>query len=96
MYVRYYQNQRSLALKTTHNPTHQFDHLYRLICQEECTAVNHVLSNQGARTAGIDGLTKRRSSRKRREPPLCGTTEELREKQFRPVPFDGSTFKGKR
>jgi len=27
--------QRSLAIKAKHNPTHKFDHLYRLICQEE-------------------------------------------------------------
>ncbi len=52
--------QRSLALKATNNPTHQFDHLYRLMCREEWirAAVDQVLSNQGARTAGIDGVTK--------------------------------------
>ncbi len=53
--------QRSLARKATHHRTHQFEDLYRLICQEEWirTALNHVLSNQGARTAGIDGVTKK-------------------------------------
>ena len=53
--------QRSLAEKATHNPTHQFDHLYRFICQEEWIgiAMNAVLCNQGARTAGIDGVTKK-------------------------------------
>src|SRR6266699_4014828 len=53
--------QRSLALKAKHNPTHQFDHLYRRICQQEWIqqALNLVLSNQGARTAGIDGVTKK-------------------------------------
>src|SRR5215467_4546787 len=47
--------QRSLALKAKHHPTHQFDHLYRLICQEEwiLQALTAVLSNQGAKTAGI-------------------------------------------
>ena len=42
--------QRSLAIKAKHNPTHKFDHLYRLICQEEWIhkALSLVLSNQGA------------------------------------------------
>jgi len=53
--------QRSLAIKAKHNPTHKFDHLYRLICQEEWIhqALAQILSNQGARTAGIDGVTKK-------------------------------------
>jgi RNA-directed DNA polymerase len=53
--------QRSLARKALHNPTHRFDHLYRLICQEEWirTALDAVLANKGARTAGVDGVTKR-------------------------------------
>ena len=61
--------QRSLAIKATHNPTHKFDHLYRVICQEEWirTALEAVLSNKGARTAGIDGVTKGHSLRKKPE-----------------------------
>jgi len=45
-------------VKALHNPAHTFDHLYRFICQEEWiqTATAAVLSNQGARTAGIDGV----------------------------------------
>jgi RNA-directed DNA polymerase len=81
--------QRSLALKATHHPTHQFDHLYRLICREEWirTAVNHVLSNRGARTAGIDGLTKKAfESETARTAFVLELQKELREKQFRPVP----------
>ena len=27
--------QRSLATKAMHHPAHRFDHLYRLICQQE-------------------------------------------------------------
>ena len=81
--------QRSLALKATHNSTHQFDHLYRLICREEWirTAVNRVLSNQGARTAGIDGLTKKAfESETARTTFVLELQKELREKRFRPVP----------
>jgi RNA-directed DNA polymerase len=81
--------QRSLALKAMHNPTHKFDHLYRLICQEEWIhrALALVLSNKGARTAGIDGAT-----RETYDPPeaylalIREIQQELREKRFRPVP----------
>lgn len=81
--------QRSLALKAMHNPTHKGDHLYRLICQEEWIhrALALVLSNKGARTAGIDGATRETS-----DPPeayialIREIQQELREKRFRPVP----------
>lgn len=51
--------QSSLAIKAKHNPQHQFDHLYRLICREDWIddALKSVLSNRGAKTAGIDGVT---------------------------------------
>ena len=81
--------QRSLALKAKHNPTHQFDHLYRLICQEEWIqhALNVVLSNQGARTAGIDGVTKKMlDSSEAYITFILELQQELREKRFRPVP----------
>jgi len=81
--------QRSLAIKAKHNPTHKFDHLYRLICQEEWIhrALSLVLSNQGAKTAGIDGVTK-----KMLDAPeayiafIRELQQELREKRFRPAP----------
>lgn len=81
--------QRSLARKATHHATHQFEHLYRLICREEWirAAVNHVLSNSGARTAGIDGLTKKVfESETARNAFVLELQEELRQKRFRPVP----------
>ena len=81
--------QRSLALKAKHNPTPQFDHLYRLICQEEWIqqALNQVLSNQGARTAGIDGVTKKMlDSAEAYIAFILELQQELREKRFRPVP----------
>ncbi len=81
--------QRSLALKAKYQPTHQFDHLYRLICQEEWIhkALSPVLSNKGARTAGIDGVTK-----KLLDPPeayiafIRDLQQELREHRFHPAP----------
>jgi RNA-directed DNA polymerase len=81
--------QRSLAIKAMHNPTHKFDHLYRLICQEEWirAALEAVLSNKGARTAGIDGMTKKDlASEEARQAFIHELQGELREKRFQPVP----------
>lgn len=81
--------QRSLALKAKHNPTHQFDHLYRLICQKEwiLKALTLVLSHQGAKTAGIDGVTKKAFVSVEAQWELVEELHrELREQRFRPAP----------
>lgn len=81
--------QRSLARKAMHQPTHQFGHLYRLICREEWIryALHHVLSNQGAKTAGIDHVTKKQlASQTARTTFVQELQQELRQKRFRPVP----------
>lgn len=81
--------QRSLALKATHQPAHRFNDLYRLMCRQEWirNALDHVLSNQGARTAGIDGLTKKAFvSETARNDLIVEIQEELRQKQFKPYP----------
>ena len=81
--------QHSLAIKAKHNPDHQFDHLYRLICREEWirTAIKAVLSNQGARTAGVDGMTKKTLATETAQAELVREIQaELKSKQFRPMP----------
>jgi group II intron reverse transcriptase/maturase len=81
--------QRSLAVKATHQSHHQFDHLYRIICQEEWirAALDAVLSNKGARTAGIDGVTKKAfTSDETRDAFARDLRELLRTGRFRPVP----------
>jgi RNA-directed DNA polymerase len=81
--------QRSLARNALHNPTHRFDHLYRLSCQEEWirTALDAVLANKGARTAGIDGVTKRTlASEEARVAFTRQLRAELRDERFRPMP----------
>ena len=52
--------QRSFARKAQAKKMHRFEDLYHLICREDWLrqALQHVLSNQGARTAGIDGISK--------------------------------------
>jgi RNA-directed DNA polymerase len=81
--------QRSLAKKALYQPEHQFDHLYRLICRTEWIqkALDTVLSHQGARTAGIDGVTKKAfSSIEFYMKFIFELQEELRQGTFRPVP----------
>jgi RNA-directed DNA polymerase len=52
--------QRSFARKGENHKEHRFEDLYHLICREDWlwTALQHVLSNKGARTPGIDGISK--------------------------------------
>lgn len=53
--------QRSFALKAQAQPEHRFGDLYHLICRTEWIreALDHVLANTGARTAGVDGVSKK-------------------------------------
>src|ERR671923_993621 len=81
--------QRSLATKAMHQPAHRFDHLYRLLCQREwiTTALRGVLANTGARTPGIDGITKSHlSSEEAKSTLIQEIGQELRDRSFRPSP----------
>lgn len=81
--------QSSLAIKAEHQPQHQFNHLYRLICRTDWirNALDAILSNQGAKTAGIDGITKQSLTSETAKANLVREIEEeLRNKQFRPLP----------
>lgn len=52
--------QQSFARKALAQKEHRFEDLYHLICREDWirTALQHVLSNKGARTPGIDGINR--------------------------------------
>jgi RNA-directed DNA polymerase len=81
--------QRSFAKKALHQPTHRFDHLYRIICRREWieTALESVLANKGARTPGIDGITKEDLAMEgARLRCVQAIEQELREGSFRPLP----------
>jgi group II intron reverse transcriptase/maturase len=81
--------QRSFAIKAMHNSKHRFSNLYRIICQEEWirTALDAVLSNKGAKTAGIDGMTKKAYySSEAKETLIKELREELKLRQFKPSP----------
>src|SRR5260370_7707069 len=55
------ETQQSFARKAQAQPEHRFGDLYHLICREEWlrAALQHVLSNAGSRTAGIDGISRK-------------------------------------
>ncbi len=81
--------QRSFATKAMHQPAHRFDHLYRIICRQDWieTAMRGVLANKGARTPGLDGMTKEDLSSEQAKQSLIQEIEQkLRERSFRPSP----------
>jgi RNA-directed DNA polymerase len=53
--------QHSFALKAKHDPGHRFKDLYHIICRKAWIeyALSAVLANEGARTAGVDGVTRK-------------------------------------
>lgn len=53
--------QQGLARKAQTNQEHQFEHLYFLMCKREWIgeALQKVLTNAGAYTPGIDGISFR-------------------------------------
>ena len=81
--------QRSFAIKAMHQPAHRFDHLYRTICRQEWReeARGGVLANKGARTPGIEGITKDdRSSADAKRACIQVIEQELRERSCCPSP----------
>jgi RNA-directed DNA polymerase len=89
--------QQGLARKAQANPTHQFRDLYFLLCKRDWIgqALQTVLSNQGARSPGVDGITFYRfadpnkteaENDKYREQFIEELQAELKMGQFRPSP----------
>lgn len=83
--------QRSFARKAEAHPDHRFDDLYHLIYRWDWleTALQHVLSNKGARTPGVDGITKDdlQTPEQQRE-FLELLQQELKTGTYRPLPVD--------
>jgi len=81
--------QTSFARKAVHQPEHRFCDLYSLLCSRTWieAALDRVLSNQGSRTAGVDGVTVRKfQSPDYRTAFIEETQRLLREKRYRPLP----------
>ena len=81
--------QTSFARKAVHQPEHRFCDLYSLLCSRAWieTALDRVLSNQGSRTAGVDGVTVRRFKDPDYRAAFIEKTQcLLRERRYRPQP----------
>jgi len=87
--------QRSFARKAEAHPDHRFDDLYHLIWRWDWleTALEHVLSNKGARTPGVDGITKDdlQTPEQQRE-FLELLQQELKTATYRPYPLTGCGY----
>lgn len=66
----------------------QFDDLYNLVCDPAFLAAgwHRVRSNRGARSGGVDGISARDIERQGVGAFLDGLREELRRREFRPLP----------
>lgn len=81
--------QHSFALKAKHNPEHRFRDLYHIICRQDWIghALSAVLANEGARTAGVDGVTRK----KFKDATYCADfvndlQQELKSRAYQPMP----------
>ena len=89
--------QQGLARKAETERTHHFEDLYHLLCKREWIeeALQHVLDNDGAGTAGIDGMSwkdfndvdkKDFENEKFRQQFIETLQEELKQHTFKPRP----------
>lgn len=81
--------QHSLAVKAAEQPDHRFEHLYRYLSREDWlqVALERVLRNTGARTAGIDGMTKKDLETETKQRELIRQLHtQLRDGSYRPSP----------
>ena len=81
--------QQSFARKALANKAHRFEDLYHLICRGDwiAQALQHVLANQGARTAGVDGVTKMSLKTEREQADFIeGLQADLKSMEYRPQP----------
>jgi RNA-directed DNA polymerase len=81
--------QRGFARKAVTHPEHRFGDLYHLICRKGWmeTALAHVLSNKGARTAGIDGISRKDlKSEEQRDAFITQLRADLKAGTYQPMP----------
>lgn len=81
--------QRALARKAVSQPEHRFNDLYGLVKDTEWlrAGLEAILSNEGAKTAGIDGTTKENLESERSRALLVERiAQELRKGTYQPQP----------
>lgn len=81
--------QRSFARKAKANPEHRFEDMYHLLYRTEwiTTALDNVLSNDGAKTPGVDGVKKANLKTVEEQFEFINQLREsLRNGEFTPTP----------
>lgn len=81
--------QHSFALKAKYHPEHRFRNLYHLICRPDWIgyALSVVLTNKGARTAGVDGVTRKQFQDDEYRTSFAKELElELKSRAYQPTP----------
>lgn len=81
--------QRSFARKATAQTEHRFDDLYHLLTRIEwlVQALNHVLANKGAKTPGIDGISKKDlETETQRTSFILELQADLKTANYKPMP----------
>jgi RNA-directed DNA polymerase len=81
--------QQSFAKKAIIHPEHRFDNVYHLLKRDDWlnAALDAVLANLGARTAGVDGITRAHFKKEGfREQFLADLKAELATGQYQPQP----------
>ena len=82
--------QSRFAIHANHVKDHIFHNLYNLICRREWLekALNAVLDNEGSKTAGVDGITKRNlfETDEARDKFLDELQDELKTGNYHPLP----------
>jgi RNA-directed DNA polymerase len=83
------ETQKSFARKAQAEPEHQFQNLWHLLCREDWiwSALTNTLANTGARTAGIDGIS--RSDLKSEQAQvefITNLRDELKTGSYKPTP----------
>lgn len=81
--------QQGLARRAESQPDHQFGDLYPLICRPEwiTRALKRVLSNQGSKTAGLDGVSRKDLVTEQQQALFIEELQaELKTKAYQPTP----------
>jgi RNA-directed DNA polymerase len=86
--VRVLDHQRKLHRWSKDEPARRFDDLFNLVCDRATLVVawERVAHNRGARTAGVDAVTRAVAERRGIEPFLEDLRSSLRDGSFRALP----------
>ncbi len=87
--------QKKFFERANEDPSRVFDGIYNLVYQPAVLveAAARVLSNKGANTPGLDGITKAMIDEKGRERFILRLHKELRGKNYNPSPLRPTTLK---